>query len=79
MNILLHSLSVDISKTDAKKTTLKRERQKKENIIKLKKKLKVYQQKCRRLQKRVTSMSLLIKHLQDRKLLTDAVELLQVS
>lgn len=48
---LLHSLSVDISKTDAKKTTLKRERQKKRKYYKVKEKIKSLPTKVQKITK----------------------------
>jgi len=51
-----------------------------EEIKMLKNKLKTYQQKCRRLNTKVLSLTSLVKHLKDKKLLSvDAAELLQVS
>jgi len=44
----------------------------KEYAATLKKKLKVSQQKCRRLQSRITFLKLLVKHLQNKKCLHQA-------
>jgi len=50
-----------------------------ETIKELKRKLKIYQQKCRRYQKKIHSLTLLAKHLQNRQLLSqNAAEFLEV-
>lgn len=75
----MQSLSLSIA-TTSDETLAEELISKDRQIAKLQKKVKGLNQKCRRLQKRVTSMSLLIKHLQDIKLLSgDAADLLQVS
>ncbi|XP_018403793.1 PREDICTED: uncharacterized protein LOC108780536 [Cyphomyrmex costatus] len=77
---IIQSSPLDIS-TTTEEMTLQEELCKERKInAKLKKKIKILQQRNRRIQKRITSMSLLLKHLQDRKLLSeDAAEMLQVS
>ncbi|KYM97471.1 PREDICTED: THAP domain-containing protein 2-like [Cyphomyrmex costatus] len=67
----IQSSSVDIS-TITEEITLQKELYNERKInAKLKKKVEILQQRSRRLQKRVTSMSLLLKHLQDRQLLSE--------
>jgi len=63
---MLHSVSLNVSAVSntGEMTDLQHAR---EYIETLKKKLKVSQQKCRRLQTRVTFLKLLVKHLQNKK------------
>jgi len=63
---LLHSGILDISLVN--KGLINAQRATEESNEILRKKLKTSQQKCRRLQRKVTFLSLLIKHLQNKRL-----------
>jgi len=64
---LLHSGILDISLVNKRLVDAQRATEESNEI--LKKKLKTSQQKCRRLQRKVKFLTLLIKHLQNKKLL----------
>ncbi|CAL1680834.1 unnamed protein product [Lasius platythorax] len=71
----IESENVEVMDCDEDRSKLQRTLEK---VTKFKKKVKMYQQKCRRLEKKVVSLTLLMKHLQDQKLLSDdAAELLE--